>query len=113
MLHRVRKIQPAYELVIKLVIDFLLEVFYMKKFLLVMTILSVFLFIVITACDDPSSSGAYACWGGFSDTCWDADEDSESDCTAQGRTLSEGTCPDNGYPVDCGTYWVKSGVACW
>lgn len=85
----------------------------MKRFLLIMAAMSVLLFTVITACEDTPS--VYACWGdnGVSDHCWDANEDSEDSCTAQGRTFSTGTCPDNGYPVDCGDYWVKSGVACW
>ena len=84
----------------------------MKRFLLIIAAMSVLLFTVITACKNPSSS-SYACWGGFSDHCWDANEDSADACEAQGRTLSIGTCPDNGYPKDCGTYWVKSGVTCW
>ena len=83
----------------------------MKRFLLILIVVSIFLFVIIIACEnDP---GAYACWGGSSDSCWEARKDSASDCESQGRTLSKGTCADNGYPKDCGTYWVKSGVACW
>jgi hypothetical protein len=85
----------------------------MKSFLLIMVVSGILLFSVIIACDNDDSPSAYACWGGFSDSCWEANEDSASDCEAQGRTLSEGTCADNGYPKDCGSYWVKSGVACW
>ena len=84
----------------------------MIKFLLIMAAMSVLLFTVIIACDDTPS--VYACWGGFSDHCWEADsEDYADNCAAQDRTFSTGTCPDNGYPKDCGDYWVKSGVACW
>jgi len=109
MLYWLRKNQFAFELVIKLLI--FIGGFYMKQFLLIMVVSIVLLFAFIIACE--SDTGAYACWGGSSDSCWEASKDSASDCEAQGRTLSEGTCADNGYTKDCGTYWVKSWVACW
>ena len=83
----------------------------MKNYLLIMMVLGVFLLTFIIACEN--DSGAYACWGGYSDSCWEASKDSASDYEAQGRTLSEGTCADNGYTKDCGSYSVKPGVACW
>jgi hypothetical protein len=63
----------------------------MKSFLLIMVVSGILLFSVIIACDNDDSPSAYACWGGFSDSCWEANEDSASDCEAQGRTLSEVT----------------------
>jgi len=69
-----------------------------------------------TACgDDDDDGGGYACFGdnGVSNHCWESPSDSnEQSCIDQGRTFASGSCPDNGYTVDCGDYFVPPGGQC-
>jgi len=65
--------------------------------------------------DDDDGDGGYACFGdnGTSNHCWESPSDSnEQSCIDQGRTWDSGSCPDNGYTVSCGDYFVPAGGQC-
>ena len=85
----------------------------MKLFIAIMLIVAFALFAVILGCD-ALKSGTYACYGGYSDHCWEATKaDYEDECLAQDRTWTSGTCASVGYSKECDDYWVKPGVECW
>ena len=71
--------------------------------------------VTIAGCDGAGGDDGYACFGdnGTSNHCWESASDSnEASCVSQGRTFDTGSCPDNGYTVSCGDYWVPPGMGC-